>query len=167
MYKMDQSVLNTILNTTYTLSELRKRVNILKNYLTLKLFGDIHEWGKVVNQFNPDEIAWLQSLEKSFLDSFNKDNVNPIFESIEKSLSQTNILNIYLPFETNSQINSSLGQNLRKLFDRIILLDVKFDPNLIAGCALSWQGIYRDYSLRKRIEDNKAQIMAGFKKYLK
>lgn len=160
-------ILATILNTTYTLSELRKRVNILKNYLTLKLFGDIAQWEKQLNQFNPDEVAWLQSLEKSFLDSFNKDNVNPIFESIEKSLSQINILNIYLPFETNSQINTSLGLYLRKLFSRIILIDTKFDPNLIAGCALSWQGIYRDYSLRKRITDNKDQLLQSFKKYLK
>jgi len=138
---MEKKILTTILNNTYTLSQLRKRVNILKNYLTLRFFGNSQEWEKQANQFDPEEI--------------------------EKNLAKANILNVYLPFETNSQIAATLGQYMRKLFDRVILFDIKLDPSLIAGCALSWQGIYKDYSLRKKIADNRIQLMESFKKFLK
>ncbi|OGE37328.1 hypothetical protein A3D79_00090 [Candidatus Daviesbacteria bacterium RIFCSPHIGHO2_02_FULL_39_8] len=164
---MEKKILTTILNNTYTLSQLRKRVNILKNYLTLRFFGNSQEWEKQANQFDPEEIAWLQNLDETFWQNFNKDNVYPIFEEIEKNLAKANILNVYLPFETNSQIAATLGQYMRKLFDRVILFDIKLDPSLIAGCALSWQGIYKDYSLRKKIADNRIQLMESFKKFLK
>lgn len=164
---MEEKILTTILNNTYTLSQLRRRVNILKTYLTLHFFGNSAEWEKQLNQFNPEEISWLQNLDETFLQNFNKDNIYPTFEEIEKSLAKANILNIYLPFETDNQIAATLGQYIRKLFGRVILFDIKLDPGLIAGCALSWQGIYKDYSLRKKIADNRIQLMESFKKFLK
>lgn len=155
--------LANILKNTYTLSGLRRHVRILKDYLINKIFTQNQQPADI----SAEDGIWLNSLGGSFINQFNKDNIYPIFDEIDKSLDKMSALNIYLPFPQNDQIQAQIGQFIFKTFGKTILFDIKFDPNLIAGCALSWQGIYKDYSLRKRIEDNKAQIIGSFKKYLK
>lgn len=164
---MELIILNKILENTYTLLELRKRLRVLRIFLTLKFFGnpdDLDE--KLRQQLNASDISWLESLDGDFISEFNKDNIYQIFTKIEQTINQSSVLNIYLPFEVNTRIDSAIGQFIRQVFGRVILFDIKFDPSLIAGCALSWQGIYRDYSLRKRIQDHKGVLMQNFKKYL-
>ena len=153
-----------IVKDTYTLSTLRHRVRVLKNYLINKMFTQDDE---NKHQIDPEDLVWLEGLGTDFLNSFNKDNTYPIFSQIDQSLEKISPLVIYLPFPTNDQIQIHLGEFIRKAFSKNLIFDTKFDPNLIAGCALSWQGIYRDYSLRKKIVDNRNQLLQNFKKYLK
>lgn len=171
---MEQKILNTILENTYTLNELRKRLRVLKTWLVLKFFGTETELeNQMSKQFNVEEITWLQNLNTDFFGQFNKDNIYSVFSKIEQMLTQTHPLIIYLPFELNNQVNISIGQYMRNLFGspreagKVIIFDIKLDPTLIAGCALSWQGIYKDYSLKARIGQQKEQILKNFKKYLK
>ena len=44
-----------------------------------------------------------------------------------------------------------LGNFVRKTLPKIKFIDLKVDPTLIGGACISWQGEYRDYSLRKAI----------------
>lgn len=169
---MEEKVLNKILENTYTLMEVRRRVNVLKTYLVFKLFDtqnevdEVNIQSKMSAQFNAEDISWLEDLDKRPFEQLNHNNIYIVFNKIEQMINQSSVLNVYLPFEVNSQIKTIFGQHMRKLFGKVILFDIKYDPNIIAGCALSWQGIYRDYSLRKRIQDNKALLLQNFKKYL-
>lgn len=158
---MDQ-VWTVIISNTYTLHSLKNRLRVLKEYLSQKLFAT-----QSVPNLTQEEAAWLNSLGESFTQSFNKDSLSSIFSALETKLNQAQSLTLYLPFEPRPEDFESLGKWVRATFNKPeLLLDVKFDPELIAGCALSWKGIYRDYSLRKKIEDNKEQLLGLFKKYL-
>lgn len=160
---MNNDILNAILKNTYTLTQLKKRVRILKAYLISQLFTDDRE----ASLFTEQDLAYLRTLEPSFYQQFNKDNLYPIFAELEKTISQFSPLYLYLPFESDNQANSQIGLFLQKVFGRSILFEVKYDPSLIVGCALSWQGIYRDYSLRAKIEERKGEILENFKKFLR
>jgi len=48
-----------------------------------------------------------------------------------------------------------------------LVFDFKVDPSLIGGCAFVYKGVYKDYSLRARISDNKDKIIGEFRKYFK
>lgn len=131
---------------------------MLKSYLEQQIFSS-------PSPISPSE--WIKNLPENFLLQFNKDNLEAIFEEFQKSISTLETLTIYLTFDPDEQTLTNLGEHVRKTFGRIIMLDIKYDPNLIAGAALVWKGLYKDYSLRSKIEEKKAAILRSFQQFLR
>lgn len=160
---MDQEILNTLLKDTFTLTLVKHRLRILKNNLLTKHFGS----ETPAEQLSNEDQNWLNSLPPAFFQKFTKDNVYQIFEQIEAKINSMPLLLIYLPFEATDQAVFQIGSFIRQNFTSLSLFDIKFNPNLIAGCALSFRGIYRDYSLKAKIEERKSQILESFRKFLR
>ena len=55
-----------------------------------------------------------------------------------------------LPEKEISRIKEKLGKDVKVRF--------KVDPSLIGGAALVWNGQYKDYSLKARLEEHKKEI---------
>ncbi len=155
-------ILNFILKDTYTLSSLKHRLRILKSVVSAHLFG-----GQPQGELSSSDSLWLSTLPPILYQQFNKNNVAEIFDDIESKINHFKTLTMYLPFEVQEDASKQIGDYVRKNFSSLLLLDIKFDPNLIAGCALSWNGIYRDYSLRSKIQEKKDDILESFKKFLR
>lgn len=161
---MNNNILDQILKNTYTVDRLKKRVKALKTALTEEYFGGGDETNLNLDK---QEKEWLKSLPADFLKNFNKDDFNEIFSSLESQISSLKPLTVYLAFEPEEKELSEIAGFVRTNFLKNLLLDVKLDPSLIGGCALIWNGIYKDYSLRARLEGNKEQILGEFKQFLK
>lgn len=160
---MENLILNTILNNTYSLSQLKHRLFVLKTKLLLNFFGTT-----IKIEPDPVDSSWLKSLPSDFLEKFNNDNVYKIFEDFDKEILKVKILIIYITFDPDAESITQIGQYARKIFNNSsLLLDFKYDPKLIAGAALSWNGLYKDYSLRAKIEERKLLILESFKKFLR
>lgn len=153
-------ILNTILKDSFTLAQLKHRIRVLKVYLESALFGGQNP--KLITS----DFSWLSALGQPLMTQFTKDNLYQKFQEMEEVVAKLPILIIYLPFETTDAANLQIGSYLRKAYNRIILLDPKLDPKLLAGCALVWNGVYKDYSLRIKIEERKGEILESFKKFL-
>ncbi len=154
------TTLAIILKDTFTLTQLKTRIRALKASLLNKFFGgDIEQ--------PPADLNWLSSLPQSLHQQFTKDNVYKIFEDIEKAIPTLPILTIYLAFEPNENSISQIAAFARKVPFPTLLLDIKLDPNLLAGCAFVWKGVFRDYSLRAKLEEKKPEIINNFKKFLR
>lgn len=158
---MDQKILESILKNTYTLSQLKHRLKIIRLKLSQAFFG-----GEANQMLSPADIAWLETVPEDSFAFFNKDNFSKLISDIELSLSKIQMLTVYLPFEANDDALKEIGVRSRQLYGANFLLDIKYNPELIAGCALSWKGIYKDYSLHARIEERKQVIGASFKKFI-
>lgn len=153
-------ILNTILTDTYTLTQLKHRLTVLKMYLLDTFFAGQKQ------QIAPWDLNWLKTLPPTFWQQFNKENVYHIFTKLEEEIKLKPILTMYLTFEPDQSTTSQIGTSVRKNFGPV-LLDIKFDPNLIAGTALVWKGIYKDFSLKSKIEQRKEEIIQSFKKFLR
>lgn len=158
---MDQ-ILTTILKDTYSLTTLKHRLRVLKSYLSSVIFQS-----GVKEEFAASDSTWLGSFPPAFIQQFNKDNISPVFADMESKIKKLKILTMYLPFDTDEQTLIQIGEKTRRTFGSLIVLDIRFNPNLIAGCALSWNGVYKDYSLRSQIEARKNEILESFKKFLR
>lgn len=159
---MDQ-ILNTILKDTYTLTQLKHRFKILKSYLEKTLFG-----GELEEALAKEDLDFLKTLPDDLFRQFNKDNAYSVFTGLENKINQLIPLTIYLPFTADEEVMAQIGSSARTtLQNPHLILDSKYDPLLIAGCALSWKGIYKDYSLKARIEEKKGEVLEGFKKFLR
>lgn len=154
-----ENILNIILKDIYTQTLLKHRLNVLKSYLIQSFFGN------QAGAFAQVDLSWLKSLPPGLYQNFNKDNVYKIFSDLEKQVSSLKTLTIYLTFEPDDLSLSQMGNFARKLFGNSLLLDVKYDPSLIAGTAFAWKGVYKDYSLRAKIGSRKTEILESFKKY--
>ena len=156
--------MDNILKDTYSLNQLEHRLVVLKSFLLQKFFG----LEKETNPLTEDDSSWLKSLPNDFLNSFNKDNVYKIFEELEKKLTEIHALIIYLTFEPDDSSLTQIGEFARKTFNNpTLILDIKYDPTLVAGTALSWKGIYRDYSLKSSLEQRKQVVLESFKRFLR
>lgn len=142
-------ILPTILKDTYTISQLRHKISVLKQSFLQHFFS-----GQTI-EINQNHLKFI-----------NKDNVYQVFDDLEKEIAKFIPLTIYLTFEPDEATLTQIGQYGRKIFGPSLLFDVKYDPRLIAGAALVWKGVYRDYSLRSKIEERKMLILDTFKKFL-
>ena len=156
-----ENILNTILKNTYTLSQFRKRLKLIDSYFQQKFFQGLGE------PLTAEDAQWFNSLPKSFSDNFTKDNLSEIINKLTETINTMPILTIFLTFEANDKILDQIGPKVRTTFGNNFLIDIKYNPNLIAGCALSWKGIYKDYSLQAIIEERKLAILQSFKKFLR
>ncbi|MEK7617424.1 MAG: hypothetical protein AAB414_05220 [Patescibacteria group bacterium] len=155
------NILAIILKDTFTELQLKHRLKVLKSHLLKALFGGKEQF------LSREDLNWLSSVSQT-LQTFHKDNVYQILEELESQSSQLPLLTIYLPVASTDNICLQIASMARKTFQNPkIILSAKYDPNLIAGCALVWKGVYRDYSLRVKIEEKKEELLGNFKKFLK
>lgn len=166
------NILNTLLTDTYTQTALKHKLAVLKTYLLQSFYGSEQK-----AELMEKDVIWLRSLPPVFFQNFNKDNTSDLILNLEKSITQLKTLIVYLAFEADDSSLSYIGRYARKTFSSIgrstsgrnlpLLLDVKYDPKLIAGAAFVWNGVYKDYSVHAKIDEKKSLILDIFKKYLR
>ena len=159
--RMD-NILNTILINTYTGTQLKHRILVLKTYLEQQFFA-----GQTQKSLNFSTDPWIKTLPPTLLAQFNKDNLSTIFESLQTEIQKIQPLTLYLTFDPDEQTTASIGEFARKTFGSSIILDIKYNPNLIAGASIVWKGIYKDYSLKSKIEEKKTEVLQSFKQFLR
>lgn len=158
---MEDNILNILLSKTYIHSHLLHRISILKSYLSKKLFSD-----ESTNlELSKTDKTFLESLDDNFYKQFTRENLTSTFEALEAKVKKIQPLVIYLPIEIPDGENLRLGNFLREKFTTVVTFDPRVDPTLIVGCALIYNGLYKDYSLKSRLEQNRDNILLTFKRY--
>ncbi len=157
-------ILLLFLTNTFIYSDALRRVRVLDEYLDVQIFKGNKD---LLSRFSSDDSMWLESLSKDFLKSFSKDNLSTNIEQLKKGLQEISPLIIYIPVDLPKTDKISIAQKVRSNYGPNFLVDFKLDPTLIAGCALIWQGRYKDISLRKKIEDQKESILTVLRNYIK
>lgn len=155
-----------VIQNTYSLQSLHKRVNFLKNFFNHKLFSD-NKSAKAESLFSGEDLEWLKSLGPEFEQSFNSKNFDEILEDISQQAKNLTVLVIYFAIDLPVEKIDEIGALIRQDFNKNIIIDVKIDPTLLAGCALVYKGVYKDYSVRQQIEQNRANILTEFKTFLR
>ena len=159
-----KAIFAIIAEDTYTLSQLQKRLGFLREQMTRQFFGA----SPAKTAYTPpEERDWLQIVSKQLESHVTKENIYQIFAQLEADVKNTSHLVIMLPFLLPPAQTSALGKWLREQFNASIFFEPKLDSNLIAGCALIWKGVYKDFSLRQKVEDQRQTIFADFGQYLK
>lgn len=165
---MDQTLLETILQDTFIKTLALKKVIGLKDYLLDRIFSLAKQGPpKTSITDDPEIITWVLSLNPSLLTSINQQNIYSVFDKMEKSIKAIEALVLYLPYELPKEQLTEIGQNLREDYGNNFLIDIQINPDLVAGVALSYKGIYKDYSVKQSISLNKKAILATFRQYIK
>lgn len=173
--------LQILLINTFTKNEMLRRLRMLSDLINYKIFklGNTSDLKKVFEavkleysqqSFHPHfeaDLEFFEGLSENFYAGFLPEHASTQLEAIEKQVSETKIILIYVPFEMPEIEIQKLGKWFKQNMGPLILFDLVFDPSLIGGCALSLNGIYKDYSLKQKINDNKSLVLeqlTGYKK---
>lgn len=151
---------NLLLTQSYTLHQLNERLQFLKGYLQSQIFGT-----KDTRGFSSEDLTWLSSQPPTLTSDITKDNIDSIFDDLEKKIKEVKALVMFIPTDFPADTIKDIVTRLRKDYGNNFLIDLKTDPNLIAGCALVWNGIYKDYSLRGKMNERKDEILSILKKW--
>lgn len=151
---MSDELLEKFLIDTYTKEQALRRSLLFKEDLNHHFFSPSQTITNV-NTEDQSDLQWLKNMTQNYNQFFNKDNFLPKLVKLEKELESLIILTLFLPFTLPAEELSSLGELVRKKFHPQLLLDIKYDPSLIGGCALAWKGVYKDYSLKKKLSNLK------------
>jgi hypothetical protein len=158
---MEEKILDKILITTYTIASLKKRLKALKSRLSEHFFGGDTNKGMV-----QEELDWLNTYGVQFLSDFQKETFYQSMGKIEQIVSNIKPLTIYLAFDPGDEQIKQIGTKVREVFTQKLVIDLKFNPELIGGSAFIWNGVYKDYSIRSRIQQDKDKILQSFKSFL-
>ncbi len=166
---MENTLLTAFLQNTYSTYQARKHLLILKHELEKRFFNSQQKSEDTESAQDSTDTMWLTSLDEDFFKPFNQMNAYQVLDDLEKEIKKNPTITLFIAFTMPEEEINRLGVWLRIHMVRIpnLLCEIKIDPNLLAGCALSFKGIYKDYSLMQRIEANKQQIIANLKNYLK
>ncbi len=143
-----------ILETSYTRSDALERLRGLQEGVV----------GKIFKKEGAKDQA---DLPAEIVKQFDKDNVERLFSEAEGEIKSIEALVVYAPVKLEAEHFSKLGQWLRKNYGEKFLMEIKYDPGLIAGAALAWKGRMRDFSLREKLlrkkDDIKRELSYGHK----
>lgn len=156
-------LLDKILLGTYTYTDALRRVRTLKQYLLNQVFASALTNFSAASEADN---AWLSGLGAEVYSQFTQQNIYTLSDQLEAEIKKITPLIMYLPFEIPMGEVVRVGMKLRQEHGKRFLVEFRIDPNLIAGPALVWNSIYKDYSIRAKIEENRSQILDIIKSYL-
>ena len=172
-----------IVKTTYTKNQLLRRIRLLNDFISYRLFSPqgtaIKDLKEQIKKFfeaqvnnNIGELSviaqeadWLNKLDEDFFSHFTTGNFNVAFDELEKELSTAVPIIIYLPFFMPEPEQKAVGDWLKQNISPQTLFETNFNANLVGGCSLSYKGVMKDYSILGRIEANKQQITYQLKTF--
>lgn len=156
------NLLEKILENTYTLDVLKKRVKALRQKVNIELFNLKIDPKRQDNE----HAAWLNSLGKDFFKVFTREDFQQVFETLDKQISEIQPLVIYFSFDPGPSQIILIGGLLRQDLGKNFIFDIKLDYSLLGGCAFVWKGVYKDYSIKAKLALNREKILESFRNFL-
>ncbi len=179
---MNQDLANLFLSKTFTKNQALRRLRLIKELLELLFFQGSNPddfentFSKLKAKYSPNfvgqegleiDVNFIKELGPDFFKNFSSVNINDQLASLEKAVNDTKTILIYLPFELPGDHIIDIGGWLKKNLGVNTLFEINYDPELIGGLAISYKGIFKDYSLRAKVNENKAkvlEVLGGYKK---
>ncbi|OGE31629.1 hypothetical protein A2631_00675 [Candidatus Daviesbacteria bacterium RIFCSPHIGHO2_01_FULL_44_29] len=182
---------DSILESTYTRNQLRRRMRLLKDYINFRLYQSTEKLAflETISAFltryplyNQDA-HWISSLGEEFYKNFRDTNSSTVLRDVNKYLDEMSVPVLYLPFALTDDIidqkslggpaNSTqvvpvqvmveIGSWFKTNVSKTFIFEPSFSPDLVGGCALSMNGTYHDFSLRISMNEHHEEIIKSLK----
>lgn len=99
------------------------------------------------------------------IDLTSKSKVTETLGAIKQMIIQKPVLQLTIAFEAKLDTITMIRNWCRKELKILPLLDITYDKKLVAGCILQTSGYYKDYSVKKALEEKQEIILNTFNQY--
>jgi len=76
---------------------------------------------------------------------------------LKENLSKTTYLNLVLAIEPSNDFLDRISFFVKKSISPDVVLDINYDPGILGGAVMIYQGNYRDFSFRKSFQEEFAR----------
>jgi len=159
--------LPTILATSYTKSDILRRIHLLRGFLEsvhFKKSSDTLRDYLVSKNASKEDIDILSQWNVQPKGPFGKADVYKTIESLLGGIKNLPIMTLFVPFEPDGTAVEKIGSWVRKELSPQSIVDLRLDPDAVGGARLAWNGTYGDYSLSRILQQEKATIRALIEK---
>lgn len=168
---MDEpKIISTIIANTFTTADLNRRLSYIR------------EFGQEIVYHPDDKISLTDFLESKLaaisdiatftilgdnaLSGFDKDNIYGIINNLEADLKNLPVITVYLPYPPETDEIVRLGKWFRTAMNNDVLMDLKVNKELLAGCAFVWKGIYHEFTLHFFMKKSREALLKIFESYV-
>ena len=137
---MPDQLFNHLLNHSYTKSDLLHRVRLLRSAVEKNLYS------KTDNQ------QFFDLIPAKLYKDFTKKDLYAKIGEYTKQIRKLPEITLILPFSPEEKNLAEITTWLRKELKPTLLVNIKLDTNLGAGCSFIVDGIYYDYSINKELK---------------
>ncbi len=158
----EQELLSIILQNTYTKADYLRRLSLLREYFEEKFFSINNQTMTdfLTSQNSSEEdLAAMSSWNPSFYNSFSRNNLYHLLDSLTKYIKEIPIITLYIPIDTSDSDKYALGKWFRTSVATDILLDIRIDEKKVGGLAFIKSSRFFDYSLPYFISKNRNNIL--------
>lgn len=141
---LDKSI--NYLKTTDSMYNFLYEASNVHNYLYKSTGGTVFE---IINSHMSNENAQFL---KEFLQGKSLVEASNLLKELEDELKKISKFSITMAFKYDAGFAESLFLWVQKNMPGKYLLEFSYDPEIIGGCVLSYDGHYKDYSLRKELQ---------------
>lgn len=167
MYMVDTMLL-TIVDTTYTKGDFYKKIALLKEFFehyfftqheSIELKTGLEKFLRDRNALD-DVTTTLLGLSDDFYHRFTPENFNQIVDELEAYTNTLPSIVLYIPVIFEAKQITTLGTWVRTNVAPHTLLEVKIDPDVVGGCSFVYGGVYHDFSHRYFFDKRNDDIVA-------
>ncbi|GEM_PF-1871787 len=127
-------------------------------YLLEKLSADLFKKnGKSFDKLLSQDLSYevgktLKSVAEGTGESMrNKQHVELFFSHLKDITSSLPVIHVIVAVEPTEKVVSLIHNWIYNNFKKLMLLDITYDPELIGGCVVSFNGKANDYSLKSQM----------------
>jgi hypothetical protein len=165
-----------ILSKSYTKSQVARRFRLLKEFLQFKLFQtQITDEDQLIEAFlsqtnaQKSDLDWFIDCDKSGLMPITPMQIEEVLKGADAALNNLPVVMVYVPFQIKDeqyfgQSLEQIGQWFKQNLSQGALFEMIYQPSLIGGAAFSAGGVYKDYSLKSKLDKNRAGVIQAINK---
>lgn len=148
---------NYLLTHNYTKSDLLESVRLLRQATEEDLYNN-DDKKKLFHSLRPT----LGLLPAKLYADFTKENLYSKIKEYTKKIKELPELTLFLPFTPDEPNLAMLANWLRKEVNPSLLVNIKIDAHLGAGCAFLINGVYYDYSINNELKKYEEKQREGY-----
>jgi hypothetical protein len=173
-------ILNKLINESATRIQALRRLRILREFVNYRMFdGNVQkdissllssfkkayldrskkEESSLIQKENEKDINFLEELDPKIFDQFNSFNITDNLKKLEAQIYAAKTVFLFIPFDMPNKEVGQLSSWVKGNFGDETLLDFKYDHTLIGGCAISYKGVLKDFSVKALINQRKPEII--------
>ena len=157
-------LLTTIVSNTYTVSDLDRRLGLLRGCVESALFTETDmsylEECMLYLEKHASEVDMVAVKEWGalVLTAFTQRNVRTLIKNIYAASEAVSVFTIYLPCAFPDAEIKMIGDWCRREGESNVLLDVHVDASVVGGCAFVANDTYQEISFASRMQETPGLI---------
>lgn len=166
-----RDIFTILLKTAFTKVEVLRRIRLLRDYLERKFFIT---GGKAVTleafleetHVSHDDAVALDEIEKKLGTSLTKEHAYGLTKELSEQAKTLPVVGMFLPAEPNEQEMAKVGEWVRQNLNPTAIIELHISPSFLGGCAMSYNGMYQEYTLDYFMQKNHEEIKKIIEKYV-